>query len=256
MRSLILITLALTVGCAARAQTGSTQPPAAPPVKPAEPVPTTSASVAAQPPVVDRSEGPKDVKPSPQSGTSKREPAQPFADKEKKSKFKLDFPMDHVRRLEGKWKTEAVGETPEQQMKVIRAAGGSAMMEHLFPDKDNDSVGLYTAVNGEIVLTHFSYLDSVPRLRAKTGGEGWKPGELNFVLEGGLRVPEGGRYLKSLRIEFVDDDTVKYHVQFVDNGKDFEPGTLVFRRELVQVPAAPAPVAAPQPATPADSMNK
>ena len=107
-------------------------------------------------------------------------------------------------------------------------------------------------------MSFVSCLNNVPRLRAHTRGEKFKLNELDFELEplptgGHLNIATTGRYLKHLKIKFVDDDTVQYTVQFFVNGVDQAPGTVEFKRVAPAAAAGmdkPLPGGAPTPAPP------
>jgi hypothetical protein len=81
--------------------------------------------------------------------------------------------FDAISALTGTW--VAVG-TPERQKPMTLifkpTAGGSAIVETMFPGSDREMVNVYSVDGGGVLLTHFRHLGNQPRMRATKADNG------------------------------------------------------------------------------------
>jgi len=223
-----------------------------PPAEPAKSEPTKSESpksepTKSEPPKTDGAAQPKPV----EVIVMKSPPNEPAPDP------RFRFPMDHARRLAGTWESGDADNDGKSDFRMYarNSAGFSAVTEIMFIDTEYENLSVYTSEGTDVILSFVSCLNNVPRLRAHTRGEKFKLNELDFELEplttgGHLNMDATGRYLKHLKIKFVDDDTVQYTVQFFVNGVDQAPGTIEFKRVPAIGMEKPLPGGMPTPAPP------
>jgi len=81
--------------------------------------------------------------------------------------------FEKLKALEGSWYAvdEAGNRTDTLQSKYRVSAGGSAVVETVFPGAPMEMVTLYHLDGGELVLTHYCALGNQPMMRAEHGGD-------------------------------------------------------------------------------------
>ncbi len=77
--------------------------------------------------------------------------------------------IDDIKRLAGEW--VQVGEDGTLGSRVMTSyrvtAGGSAVLETLFPGTDHEMLTVYHQDGDDLVLTHYCVMGNQPRMRAK-----------------------------------------------------------------------------------------
>ena len=79
--------------------------------------------------------------------------------------------LDPLKQLAGDWVGKA-GQGDQRMDAFVNyrvTAGGSAVMETLFPGSPHEMVTMYTVEKGAVVLTHYCAMGNQPRMRAKAG---------------------------------------------------------------------------------------
>lgn len=97
-----------------------------------------------------------------------------------------------IKALAGRWVAagEDGGATDQVVSEFRVTAGGSAVIETLFPGTEHEMITMYTQDGGDLVATHYCVLGNQPRFRARWEQSG---GELVFecVGVGNLRAHTG-----------------------------------------------------------------
>ena len=77
--------------------------------------------------------------------------------------------FDHLKALAGQW--TMIGGDGSVAVTYRVTAGGSAVIETLFPGAAYEMVTVYTIDDGALVLTHYCAEGNQPRMKAVTGGD-------------------------------------------------------------------------------------
>jgi hypothetical protein len=121
--------------------------------------------------------------------------------------------------LQGDWIAAEDGPMTKKGDLVARyalTAGGSAVVETLFPGSEHEMVTVYSAEGQDVVLTHFCLNANAPRMRAKAPtGE-----HFDFAYDGGSNIaPEHTKHMHSAWIEFVGKDELKSQWTELEHGQ-------------------------------------
>jgi hypothetical protein len=119
--------------------------------------------------------------------------------------------FDRVRELTGTWVAVDGEGRPTQDVvsRYASTAGGSAVIESLFPGTEQEMVSLYHADGEALFLEHFCVLGSHPRMRAAWDA---KAGELVFTCTGeglNFRSCAQVRHMHEGRIRRVGSDRLE-----------------------------------------------
>jgi hypothetical protein len=139
--------------------------------------------------------------------------------------------LETIKKLAGDWvlagKDGKPGEQVVSSMRVT--AGGTAVVETLWPGTDHEMVTVYHQDGPDLVLTHYCILGNQPRLKAdrSTG-----PNKLVFKLDGGTNLkPDKDSHMGAANITIVDNDHVKAEWTRCENGKACETHALELVRK-------------------------
>jgi hypothetical protein len=113
--------------------------------------------------------------------------------------------LDRLKDLEGEWVGKAGspdGEKMDATVTYHVTAGGSAVMETLFPGTAHEMVTMYTMDRGTLVLTHYCTQHNQPHMKARKGGPS---NELTFDFAGGANInPAKDDFMHDAKVVFVD----------------------------------------------------
>ncbi len=138
--------------------------------------------------------------------------------------------FERLKALAGDWVAAEDGPMSKKGDLVSRysvTAGGSAVVETLFPGGDHEMVTVYHPDGRDLVLTHYCTEGNQPRMRAKaaTGAR------LDFAYDGGANIdPAHDRHMHSAWVEFVGADEIRSEWTELAEGKP----VLVARMHLVR----------------------
>jgi hypothetical protein len=117
--------------------------------------------------------------------------------------------LDAFKALAGEWVAVADGPMVKKGTLVSRyavSAGGTAVVETVFPGTAHEMVTVYHAEGSDLVLNHYCVNANQPRMRARNAA----PPRVAFEFEGGANVDPGrGRHMHSAVFEFVGPDEIK-----------------------------------------------
>jgi hypothetical protein len=132
----------------------------------------------------------------------------------------VDVAFERFKRLVGDW--EIAGPKDEAQKRKIQAryrltAGGSALVETVFPGQEMEMVTVYHRDGDQLMLTHYCHLGNQPRMRTR---EIDSVSDLVFELVGGGNLdPAKDTHMHSARFHFVDSDHLHTEWQLYQQGK-------------------------------------
>jgi hypothetical protein len=119
-------------------------------------------------------------------------------------------PLASLTGLAGEWVAAEDGPMMKKGDVVARysvTAGGSAVVETIFPGAPHEMVTVYYADGGDLALTHYCVGGNQPRMRAKAA-----PGakRFEFAFDGGTNLdPAADRHMHSAWLELVSADELR-----------------------------------------------
>ena len=117
--------------------------------------------------------------------------------------------LDRIKALAGEWVAAEDGEMVKKGDLVSRyavSAGGTAVVETVFPGSPHEMVTVYHLDGSDLVLTHYCMEGNQPHMRAKKA-DGTR---LDFAFESGGNIdPAHSRHMNSAWIEFVGPNEIR-----------------------------------------------
>ena len=117
--------------------------------------------------------------------------------------------FERFKALAGEWVAAEDGEMTRKGDLVARyavTAGGSAVVETVFPGSPYEMVTVYHAEGPDLVLTHYCVEGNQPRMRAR-GASGSR---FDFQFDGGAGIdPSRDRHMHSATVELVGKDEIR-----------------------------------------------
>ncbi len=126
--------------------------------------------------------------------------------------------FDKLKALAGDWTKSGGDGSVEATYRVT--AGGSAVMETLFPGTPHEMVTVFTVDRGDLVLTHYCAEGNQPRMKADRGGDASSIA-FRFVGGGNIKSPNDG-HMHEASFAFKDADHLTSTWQFYKDGKPGE----------------------------------
>jgi hypothetical protein len=119
-------------------------------------------------------------------------------------------PLDRLAGLAGEWLAAEDNEMVKRGDLVARyqvTAGGTAVVETVFPGSPHEMVTVYHRDGDDLVLTHYC-LGNQPRMRAKAPAPGAT--RFEFAFDGGSNIqPASDRHMHSAWMELVSADELR-----------------------------------------------
>jgi hypothetical protein len=117
--------------------------------------------------------------------------------------------LERFKSLAGEWVAAEDTEMAKKGDLVARysvTAGGSAVVETVFPGSAHEMVTVYHADGPNLVLTHYCVEGNQPRMRAKDA----TARRVEFEFDGGSNIdPQHDRHMHSAWLEFVGKDEIR-----------------------------------------------
>jgi hypothetical protein len=117
--------------------------------------------------------------------------------------------FEKFKGLAGEWVAAEDGEMARKGDLVARyalTAGGSAVVETVFPGSSHEMVTVYHADGPDIVLTHYCVEGNQPRMRARAAGGS----RFDFEFDGGGNIdPRRDRHMHSATLELLGADEIR-----------------------------------------------
>ena len=138
--------------------------------------------------------------------------------------------FEQFKLLAGEW----VGKGPGKDGRDVRilykvTAGGSAVVETLFPGTDHEMVSIIHRDGSDLLLTHYCHLGNQPQMKASGQGDGSKV-EFKFVRATNLKS-EKAKHMHEATYTFVDRDTLRSEWTLYNEGKAAAQVVLQLKRK-------------------------
>jgi hypothetical protein len=128
-------------------------------------------------------------------------------------------PLDRFKALAGEWVAAEDNEMVKKGELVSRyvvSAGGTAVVETVFPGSPHEMVTVYYVDGSDLALTHYCMEGNQPRMRAKKADGA----RVDFAFEGGANIdPARTRHMNSAWVEFVGADEIRNQWTEIADGK-------------------------------------
>jgi hypothetical protein len=137
---------------------------------------------------------------------------------------------ERMRQLVGVWEgTSNMGKEGQRVKVEYRlTAGGSAIVETLFPGTPEEMISVYHDNQGKLSMTHYCMLQNQPNMRLLNASAG----RLDFIFAEGNGInPKKDSHMHALTISFVDQDHVIQNWTLFESGRE----TGVTRLDLSRV---------------------
>ena len=125
--------------------------------------------------------------------------------------------FERLKGLAGDWVAAEDGPMAKKGDLAARyavTAGGTAVVETIFPGAPHEMTTVYTADGQDVVLTHYCVLGNQPRMRAKTPAGG----RYDFAFDGGVQ-PATANHMHQAKVELVGADELRSEWTEHDGGK-------------------------------------
>ena len=140
--------------------------------------------------------------------------------------------LDRFKALAGDWVAAEDGEMFKKGDLVARyavTAGGSAVVETVFPGSPHEMVTVYHADGPDLVLTHYCVEGNQPQMRARNV----KGSRFDFAFDGGANIdPKRDRHMNSASLEILGADELRSEWTELADGKP----VLIAKSHLVRKP--------------------
>lgn len=152
------------------------------------------------------------------------------ADEHQSAPYTGSKEFERIKQLVGTWEgTADMGKEGEKVRVEYRlTAGGSALVETLFPGSAEEMVSIYHDRKGRLAMTHYCMLHNQPHMTLmKTDPQTI---ELAFAPKGNDIDPTREKHMHALRITFTDNDHIVQKWTLLEKGKDKGEVTLKLAR--------------------------
>jgi hypothetical protein len=139
-------------------------------------------------------------------------------------------PLAAIKKLAGTWQGNAKMGDKMVPVTIVYepTAGGSAVLERLFPDTPHEMISVYTADGDGVAMTHYCAMGNHPKMTLRKADAN----TLTFELHGseGLRSPSEA-HMHAVTIALVDDDHVRETWTSYDKGQPKEQKSFELTRK-------------------------
>ena len=129
---------------------------------------------------------------------------------------------ERMKQLVGVWEgTSNMGKEGQKVRVEYRlTAGGSAIVETLFPGTSDEMISVYyDDSKGRLSMTHYCMLQNHPHMKLLKAGAD----KLDFMFAGGTGIdPKKDTHMHALTISFVDKDHIVQNWTLFEDGKEKE----------------------------------
>lgn len=132
--------------------------------------------------------------------------------------------FEQIKSLTGTWNGTGVMHGKEEPVSIVydTTAGGSVVIETLFPDTPQEMVSVYYEKDGKLMMTHFCMLKNQPELALMKSEDG----KLKFDLTGGTNMDASkDMHMHSLVFTFKDADNMVQEWTPYEGGEAKEEST-------------------------------
>ena len=126
--------------------------------------------------------------------------------------------FDRLKGLAGTWTGTIAGQEQPARVVYRSIAGGSAVMETLFPGTSEEMISVYFREGEDLRMTHYCAVGNQPRLRLDRKAS--TPANLVFTFDGGTNLdPKVDGHIHSGHIRFTDTGDLEATWDFYKDGK-------------------------------------
>jgi hypothetical protein len=138
--------------------------------------------------------------------------------------------LERMKQLVGLWEgTSDMGKEGEKVRVEYRlTAGGSALVETLFPGSGEEMVSVYYDQKGKLAMTHYCMLRNQPHMTLRNADA--QTIQLVFASKGNVINPRKEKHMHAVRITFTDKDHIVQKWTLFEKGKDAGGVTLNLTR--------------------------
>ena len=137
--------------------------------------------------------------------------------------------LEKFKQLAGEWEGKNAAEAKEFRVKYKVTAGGSAVVETIFPDSEHEMMTVIHQDGDDLMLTHYCMLGNQPRMKAEAPGES-DTIAFKFTGVSNLKSPDD-MHMHDVSYTFVDKDTLKAEWTHYNKGKDTGKVTFELKRK-------------------------
>ncbi len=128
---------------------------------------------------------------------------------------------EHMKQLIGVWEGTSnmskEGQTARVEYRLT--AGGSAVVETLFPGTPEEMISVYYDRKGKLSMTHYCMLQNQPSMKLLKAGTD----KFDFIFAGGSGInPKKDAHMHALTISFVDKDHIVQNWTLFEDDKEKE----------------------------------
>jgi hypothetical protein len=126
---------------------------------------------------------------------------------------------ERMKQLVGVWEgTSNMGKEGQPVRVEYRlTAGGSAIVETLFPGTPEEMISVYHDKKGKLSMTHYCMLQNQPSMKLQKAGAD----RLDFIFAKGNGInPKKDPHMHALTISFVDKDHIVQNWTLFEDGKE------------------------------------
>ena len=130
--------------------------------------------------------------------------------------------LERLKKLAGTWvEADKDGKPTDKVVSVVKVtAGGSAVVETLFPGQPMEMVSVYHLDRGDLVMTHYCVLGNQPRMKADPKAPA---NQIRWTFAGGTNLdPARDTHMHAAVVTFLDDDRIEIAGEAWENGKPSE----------------------------------
>ena len=142
-----------------------------------------------------------------------------YAMEEKGAPYSGSKEYEHMRQVVGVWEgTSNMGKEGQPVKVEYRlTAGGSAIVETLFPGTPEEMISVYYDRRGKLSMTHYCMLQNQPSMKLQKAGAD----KLDFIFARGNGIdPKKDPHMHALTISFVDKDHIVENWTLFEEGKE------------------------------------
>jgi hypothetical protein len=126
--------------------------------------------------------------------------------------------FEQFKQLAGEWVgTEKGKDGQDIHVKYKVTAGGSAVVETIFPGSEHEMITVIHRDGADLLLTHYCMLGNQPHMKASGNGDGKKI-EFKFVNATNLKSAKD-MHMHDVTFTFVDKDTLRTDWTHYNDGK-------------------------------------
>ena len=133
--------------------------------------------------------------------------------------------FEKIKAMEGTW-VPAEGESKDPATIFHVSAGGTAVLETIFPGTEKEMLTVYFVENDELCLTHYCMLGNQPEMRAEIDGN-----KLTFGFCGGCNIDvDSTMHMNNATYEILSPNRFKTTWNLYNGGKLAEAHSFEFVR--------------------------